>query len=79
MGTKHTKEKQKIQKSKKLFKFHKVSEEVSCPYCNTKFDDSKTILFNQHMKNCISLNNNIITSCNLYPPSFDYNGKKIGK
>ena len=77
MGAKHSKEKQKNKKSKKLFKFHKITYEVNCPLCNKKFDGSKTTIFNQHIKNCISSQNKKIKTCNLYQPSSDYTLNKI--
>ena len=72
MGEKQSKIKKKI---KKLLKKQpqKIVEENFCPFCNTKFEGSQYLLLNAHVKKCVLSKIEKVKSCELYPPSLDYN------
>ena len=82
MGAKHPKMKKFLQKKKKEKKTTeqkqqkqapKIVEEIFCPNCNKKFLGSQGLLFNDHIKICLLLKIEKVKSCDLYPPSLDYN------
>ena len=65
-----------IKEKKKPIKDQKTLDAIICPLCFKQFDSSKWELFNIHTKVCVSLKlgkKGNIKSCDLYPPSFDYN------
>ena len=65
----------KVQKFKQKItdSIKKPIDEIICPFCNKKFDGSQNIFFNIHIKGCVLAKIQKIKSCDLYPPSLDYN------
>ena len=72
MGEKQSKIKIKIKKLIKK-KPQKIVEENFCPFCNTKFEGFQYLLLNAHVKKCVLSKIEKVKSCELYPPSLDYN------
>ena len=81
MGEKYSKIKKKFhKKNKNRNKGYNEFAVIKCPFCYKIFDVSKTVIFNQHVRNCaISVSSKIDKgkSCDIYTPSSDSTLNKL--
>ena len=59
-------------KLKSIIKDNKIVDEITCPFCEKKFDGSNMSTVNYHFKTCFNSKIDKVNPCILYPSSLDY-------